>query len=427
LHHYNRLWPNTTEAVVTIFLALTEMPLPSDLATSRPVPPGVFPTPLDVVSRDYAAACANAGIPGGLSGAIDRYRAFHRDGFIPSPSRISEPTPAAAPIHRILRSDSAEGVVTKFTQQVPRLLDAMPEQPDAPSLETETVVIPMIGRKGVLTHTLCVSSQVGCAMGCTFCQTAQMGLIRHLRPREIVQQWWAARHILGVDTITNIVFMGMGEPLDNLDNVIAAIAILTDHSGPAMPMSKISVSTVGRIDGLRRLGEQVRQPGWHRLNLAVSLNAPTDAIRSTIMPINRAMPLRPLREAIQSWPIYGAAKICFEYVLIPGVNDSHDDARHLADYILGRAEWAAPSGHGGSERAPLPGLVNVIPYNPRDNSPWTAPSEDQVISFLGWLLDEGVYAKRRRTKGRDQMAACGQLGNPALRKTRVYSVGTGGT
>jgi 23S rRNA (adenine2503-C2)-methyltransferase len=394
------------------------MPLPVDLATSRLVPQGVFPTPLDVVSNDYAAACASVGIPGGLSGAIDRYRAFHREGIIPAPSRLSEAAPAVAPINRTLRSDSAEGVVTKFTQQVPRAIDASLAQPDAPHLETESVVIPMIGRKGVLTHTLCVSSQVGCAMGCTFCQTAQMGLIRHLHPREIVQQWWAARHILGVDSITNIVFMGMGEPLDNLDNVIAAIAILTDHSGPAMPMSKISVSTVGRIDGLRRLAEQVRQPGWHRLNLAVSLNAPTDAIRSTIMPINRAMPLRPLRDAIQAWPIYGAAKICFEYVLIPGVNDSRDDARDLADYILGRADWAAPSG----QTTPLPGLVNVIPYNPRDNSPWTAPTEQHVIDFLGWLIDEGVYAKRRRTKGRDQMAACGQLGNPALRKPRRVEI-----
>jgi 23S rRNA (adenine2503-C2)-methyltransferase len=171
-------------------------------------------------------------------------------------------------------------------------------------------------------------------------------------------------------------------------------------------MSKITVSTVGRIDGINRLGEQVREPGWHRLGLAVSLNAPSDAIRSEIMPINRAMPMKELRRAIADWPIYGGRKICFEYVLIPGVNDDREHARELA-------RWLEPF------REPLIGMVNVIPYNPRRDSPWPAPSDDQVDAFLAWLVEEGVYCKRRRTKGRDMMGACGQLGNEHIRKRRV--------
>jgi 23S rRNA (adenine2503-C2)-methyltransferase len=173
-------------------------------------------------------------------------------------------------------------------------------------------------------------------------------------------------------------------------------------------MSKVTISTVGRVDGIRRLAEHIRKPGWHRLNLAVSLNAPNDEIRGQIMPVNRKYPMAALREAIEAWPIYGAAKICFEYVLIPGVNDRPEHARELGDFVVGRGQYAG--------RPPLPGLVNLIPYNPREQSPWPAPSEDKVDEFLGWLLDAGTYAKRRRTKGRDTMAACGQLGNAALRR-----------
>jgi 23S rRNA (adenine2503-C2)-methyltransferase len=246
-----------------------------------------------------------------------------------------------------------------------------------------------------------------------------MGLLRNLTPAEIVQQWLVARHLapnpfaptgIGFDTIRNVVFMGMGEPMDNLDAVLVAIAVLTDHRGPNLPMSKVTISTVGRIDGIERLAAKVREPGWHRLNLAVSLNAPNDEVRSRIMPVNRKYPMRELRTALEAWPIYGAAKICMEYVLIPGVNDREEHARELGDFVIGRGEY--------SGRAPLPGLVNLIPYNPREQSPWPAPEEDHVDLFLTWLLEAGTYAKRRRTKGRDTMSACGQLGNPALRRSK---------
>jgi 23S rRNA (adenine2503-C2)-methyltransferase len=293
------------------------------------------------------------------------------------------------------------------------------------TLETESVIIPMIGKKRVLTHTLCVSSQVGCAMGCAFCQTAQMGLVRNLTAAEIVRQWFVARHMIagygerpGCASIRNVVFMGMGEPMDNLDAVIDAVAVLSDHNGVGLPMSKVTISTVGRVDGIERLAGKVREPGWHRLNLAVSLNAPDDETRAAVMPINRRYAMGELRSALEAWPLYGAAKLCLEYVLIPGVNDGAGHAARLGDYVLGRGRWAG--------RPALPGLVNVIPYNPREGSPWPAPEEQRVDEFLSWLGAEGVYAKRRRTKGRDQMAACGQLGNLAHRRAGRVGVSVAG-
>ncbi|MCC6320857.1 MAG: 23S rRNA (adenine(2503)-C(2))-methyltransferase RlmN [Phycisphaerales bacterium] len=373
----------------------------------------VLPSPFDVPAARYASVCEAARLPGGRAGALDRYQRLFREGVRAQPGLTVE----VDPVTRTHESDSAEGRVVKFAL-------ALQPRPDKPGerLETESVVIPMIGKKRVLTHTLCVSSQVGCAMGCTFCQTAQMGLLRDLTTAEIVQQWFAARHLApnpqagtaGFDTIRNVVFMGMGEPMDNLAAVIDAVAVLTDHRGPCLPMSKVTISTVGRVDGIARLAAKVREPGWHRLNLAVSLNAPNDEIRATIMPINRKYPMRELHRALEEWPIYGAAKICFEYVLIPGINDREEHARQLGDFVVGRGEYEG--------RPPLPGLVNLIPYNPRDNSPWNAPTEDDADRFLRWLLDAGTYAKRRRTKGRDTMAACGQLGNPALRKPRRVQI-----
>jgi 23S rRNA (adenine2503-C2)-methyltransferase len=265
----------------------------------------------------------------------------------------------------------------------------------------------MIGTRGERNYTLCVSSQVGCAMGCTFCETAQMGLIRSLDAHEIVAQWFAATHAIGVRP-RNMVFMGMGEPLDNLENVIQAITVLTDTNGPAMAISKITVSTVGRVDGLRRLAEQVHKPGWHRLGIAISINAPNDEVRSRLMPINRKYPLAELRAALEAFPRYGGGKFCIEYVLIPGVNDAPEHARELGAFVEG-----------------LSCCVNLIPYNPRRDSPWPAPEESRVTEFMSQLAATGAYVKRRRTKGRDMMGACGQLGNPAIRRRKLVQLGGG--
>ncbi|MBX3377962.1 MAG: 23S rRNA (adenine(2503)-C(2))-methyltransferase RlmN [Phycisphaeraceae bacterium] len=364
------------------------------------------PHPLSLTAAPFAAAYAH------LKGDT---RALYRDLFRQGAATgLSIDLP---PIVRQLRSESPEGEVIKFVLDLggTPLRGLSLGDASAPGTArdnatgthaserratSESVLIPMIGRGGIRTYTLCVSSQVGCAMGCTFCETAQMGLIRSLEPHEIVAQWFTAAHVLGIRP-KNIVFMGMGEPLDNFDNVIQAIAVLTDHLGAHVAMNKITVSTVGRIDGMKKLAAQIHQPGWHRLNLAVSVNAPNDRIRSQIMPINRAMPMAELREVLLDWPKYGGAKICIEYVLIPGVNDAPEHARELAEYV-----------------APLPACVNLIPYNPRRDSPWPAPDEADVTRFMEWLAAAGAYVKRRRTKGRDMMGACGQLGNPEIRKRK---------
>ncbi len=339
-------------------------------------------------------------------GPLEAYSGLFRRGEL----RCKHHAVELPPIVRELREDSPEGEVIKFVLRVPGIHRPGNDQAKPPPpLETESVLIPMIGKTRVPTHTLCVSSQVGCAMGCTFCETAQMGLMRSLLPEEIVAQWFTACHVIGIRP-KNVVFMGMGEPMDNLDNVLQAIAVLTDRRGPEVPMSKITVSTVGHLDGLRRLARQVEQPGWHRLNLAVSVNAPNDEIRDRLMPINRAMPMDALREALLAWPKYGSTKICLEYVLIPGVNDAREHAIRMAD-------WARP----------LPACVNVIPYNPRRNSPWPAPSEERVAEFLAWLTEAGAYAKRRRTKGRRMMGACGQLGNEQIRQRQWVPVAIGPT
>ena len=312
--------------------------------------------------------------------AIDAYRAAYRDGMPDAGWARAATRPIAS------RLDEAETV--KLTI---RLED---------DLEAESVVIPMRGRRGQRTWTLCVSSQVGCAMGCTFCETAQMGLLRNISVSEIIAQWYAARHDVE-RPIKNVVFMGMGEPMDNLDAVIGAISVLADHNGPSVPPANIAVSTVGRVDGITALGDFARNPGFGRLNLAVSINAPNDEIRSEIMPINRAAPMDALMEAMLAWPRRAAAAICVEYVLIPGVNDALEHADELCAYLR-----------------PLRCSLNVIPYNPRRDSPWPAPSEDAVAAFIDRAMANGQFVKRRGTKGRDVMAACGQLGNEHIRRRR---------
>jgi len=272
-----------------------------------------------------------------------------------------------------------DGDLVKFVQRTPD------------GLETESVIIPM-WRKTRRWTSLCVSSQVGCAMGCTFCETAQVGRLRNLSAAEIVGQVVAARKHFAAE-VSNVVFMGMGEPFDNFDEVIQAVRVLTDPLGMSLGMSRITLSTVGRVDGIRRLASL----GWRRINLAVSLNAPNDEIRSQIMPINRAEPMAELRRALLDYPLRSCQFFMIEYVLIPGVNDAPDHARQVADYLRG-----------------IKSCVNVIPYNPRRDSPWPAPDEAAVQSFLGWLQDAGQFCKKRITKGRDLMAACGQLGNRAL-------------
>ncbi|MEN0019258.1 MAG: 23S rRNA (adenine(2503)-C(2))-methyltransferase RlmN [Planctomycetota bacterium] len=376
------------------------------IGAAKPVP-----NPLAMTHDRFAAACLELGIK--RPGAMKLYHDALRHGKLPQPH-------ASLPVTGAHSEDTPEGVTTKFLTRVDRPSKG-PIAGDGrvEHLEVESVIIPMIGRRGARTSTLCVSSQVGCGMGCGFCETAQMGLIRSLTVDEIVAQWFNARFgtpFTEPTVINNIVFMGMGEPMDNPAAVIDAIAILTDHHGPAIPMSKITVSTVGRVDGIRKLARAMQQPGWHRLGLAISVNAPNDDVRNEIMPINRTMPMADLRDALLQVPLGPGKKLCFEYVLIPGVNDRTEHAHELADYL---SPWLS------SSDTPVPrGLVNVIPYNPRRNSPWPAPNEEDVERFIADLIDRGVFVKRRRTKGRSQMAACGQLGAAHIRKRRYVGLTT---
>lgn len=420
--------------------------------------------PLGLTSRQFVNATRGKiviGRQGGQSGSLLAYRQAFRDGVRRIDGRNATVGVTLPPIVKTQREESPEGEVIKF---VSRIANENPTDSDSPVtgpsswegrksavsldpdvaarvslpvvgpvvgtglgrdvssrfefLDIESVLIPMIGSKGITTYTLCVSSQVGCAMGCTFCETAQMGLIRSLTASEIVGQWYAATHELKVK-VKNIVFMGMGEPLDNLSNVIQAIAVLKDHNGAAVPISQITVSTVGRLDGLKRLSQQIEEPGWHRLGLALSLNASNDATRSSIMPINRKWKMAELQAALLDWPRRSGNKVCVEYVLIPGVNDSRENAKEVGEFLR-------PFGllsDGRINGTVVMAILNLIPYNPRRNSPWPAPTEEKVDQFLGWLMEEGVFAKRRRTKGRAMMGACGQLGSEDVRKRQLVRAG----
>jgi 23S rRNA (adenine2503-C2)-methyltransferase len=390
---------------------------------------------IDPLGRTRAAFIARAVELGwGTGKAEQAYVRAVRDGVFEGPAAAAAGRSWVAPIVRRLDEDGPEGVTTKFVQRLDGREEATLAEPASPRaadrvplgvlqhdgrvehLDIESVVIPMIGRTRTRTHTLCVSSQVGCAMGCRFCETAQMGLIRSLTPAEIVGQWWAATHI-EKKTIDNIVFMGMGEPLDNLDAVLAAIEALTDHRGAALPMSNITISTVGRVDGLRRLAEVVARPGWKRLGLALSVNAPNDAVRNELMPVNRRWDMAELRAVMEHLcEVRGRRKLMFEYVVIPGVNDSDEHAADLAEWLRPFARGGdAPDGTGTQSHI---GLLNVIPYNPRRDSPWPAPSEEGVKRFVDAVAARGIFVKRRRTKGRSQMAACGQLGTAEIRGRR---------
>jgi len=247
----------------------------------------------------------------------------------------------------------------------------------------ETVLIPE------RTHyTLCVSSQVGCAMGCRFCLTGRGGLERNLTAGEIVAQVRdVLRNLPGPMRLTNIVFMGMGEPLANFENLVDALEILTDNAaGFGFAGRRITVSTVGIVPRIAELGQRTT------VNLAVSLNAADDATRSRLMPINRTYPLDSLVEACARYPLRPHRRITFEYILLKGVNDSAEDARRLARLLH-----------------PVRAKLNLIPFNAYEGGPFEEPSEAVVRQFQEILLQRRYTAVIRRSKGRDISAACGQL------------------
>jgi len=302
------------------------------------------------------------------------------------------------PVPRLTRC-ATDGGVVKFCLGVGD--DAEPRW------ETESVLIPMRGYAGTRWYTLCVSSQVGCRFGCRFCETGRMGLRRQLTAAEIVAQYVAAQRVLAAQPlgagdparVRNIVFMGMGEPLDNLANVLQALRVLSDPRGVAVPLARVTLSTVGHVHGLRALAERARAPDadrdWRTLRLAISLHAASDVARARLVPAGRAMPLALLRQALLEFPLPRRGRYFVEYVLLAGVNDSLADADGLAQWCRG-----------------LPCTVNLIPYNTQRDTRYAAPDEETVRRFLHRLRACGVFAKRRTPHGRDLMSACGQLGTP---------------
>lgn len=249
----------------------------------------------------------------------------------------------------------------------------------------EAVVIPMPSGG----RTLCVSSQAGCKLGCTFCLTGALDLPgRSLTGGEIVDQVRAAFQRVGDPlTIDNLVFMGMGEPLLNYAQVKRAVAILTDPQGRGLSTRRITVSTAGVAPLIPHLGAETG------VQLAVSLNAPRDDLRDRLMPINRRWNLAALKAALEAFPLPPRRRITIEYVLLAGVNDQDADARDLAAWLKG-----------------LRVKVNLIPFNEHPAAPYRTPSEARVDRFAGLLLDRHLSVQVRRSRGSDVKAACGQLG-----------------
>jgi 23S rRNA (adenine2503-C2)-methyltransferase len=241
-------------------------------------------------------------------------------------------------------------------------------------------------------RTLCVSTQVGCAMGCGFCMTATMGLLRNLSAGEICDQVYRVNEDLrrlgveGERPLTNLVYMGMGEPLHNYDNVLRSLALLLDEEGANFSHRHITVSTSGLVPNIVRFGEETQ------VKLAVSLNATTDEQRARLMPVDRKWDIAALIDAIRSFPSRQGRRITIEYVMLRGVNDSDEDAVRLSALLRG-----------------LPVKVNLIPYNENPGLGFGDPGAERVAAFRKALVAGGIIAMVRKNRGRDIAAACGQL------------------
>jgi len=241
--------------------------------------------------------------------------------------------------------------------------------------------------------TLCVSTQVGCGFGCAFCYTGTMGLERNLSAGEIVAQVMAAREGLAAGLrITHIVYMGMGEPLANYTATVKSLRLLTDPQAFAFAPRRITVSTVGLVSGIERLAKENL-----RVNLAVSLHATSNEIRDRIMPVNRGFAIEELLAACRRFPLPFRQRMTFEYVLLEGINDSAEDARRLVKLMKG-----------------IRGKINLIPFNDWEGSSFARPPLARILDFQTVLLEHGIRATVRWSKGEDIGAACGQLREAAV-------------
>jgi 23S rRNA (adenine2503-C2)-methyltransferase len=272
----------------------------------------------------------------------------------------------------------------------------MPEEPGPDAFDPEADEEDEPGRKRVR-RTLCVSTQVGCAMGCGFCMTATMGLVRNLTPGEIADQVYRVNADLRAEAgpeasidaqrpLTNLVYMGMGEPLHNYVNVKRSLDLLLHPEGANFSHRHVTVSTSGLVPNIQRLGEETP------VKLAVSLNATTDEQRAALMPVDKKWNIAALIDACRKFPMKYGRRITFEYVLLKGVNDTDQDARRLADLMTG-----------------IPAKVNLIPYNENPGLGFGDPGAERVQAFRRILEARGFAAMVRKNRGRDISAACGQL------------------
>ncbi|SDF55850.1 MULTISPECIES: 23S rRNA (adenine(2503)-C(2))-methyltransferase RlmN [Thalassobaculum] len=264
--------------------------------------------------------------------------------------------------------------------------------------EAEMVFIPETER-----GTLCISSQVGCTLTCSFCHTGTQRLVRNLTAGEIVGQVMLALDELdgfptaGTDRrLTNIVLMGMGEPLYNFENVATALRVIMDNEGVALSRRRITLSTSGVVPMMERCGDEIG------VNLAISLHATTDDTRDILVPINKKWPLQQLLDACRTYPgVNNARRITFEYVMLEGINDSVEDAKRLVSLIRG-----------------IPAKINLIPFNPWPGSNYVCSSDEQIERFAQVVLKAGYPSPVRTPRGRDILAACGQLKSESRKQTR---------
>lgn len=297
-------------------------------------------------------------------------------------------------VSKVLRAQLAE----RFTLDRPRIIDRQVSVDGtrkylielAPGVECETVFIPDVSKSGAL----CVSSQVGCTLNCTFCHTGTQALVRNLTAAEIVLQVMVARDDLGEwptsnedRKLTNIVFMGMGEPLYNLDAVSDAIDIISDGDGISIGRRRMTVSTSGVVPKIVELGERTGAM------LAISLHATHDPLRDELVPLNKRYNIKALMDAIRAYPgLNNSKRVTFEYVMLKGVNDSLAEARALVKLLKG-----------------VPSKINLIPFNPWPDSPYECSDWDQIEAFADVVNKAGYASPIRTPRGRDILAACGQL------------------
>lgn len=314
------------------------------------------------------------------------YRWLHQRGAVD----IEEMTDLSKPLRAKLKSLTRIARVEKDLEQrsVDGTIKYRFKTHDGRAIES--VYMPSEDRK-----TLCVSTQVGCAMACTFCMTGTLGLKRNLTVAEIVAQVHAVNREVrkneGLETLrplTNLVFMGMGEPLHNFENLKTALGILQSQDGPNFSHRHITVSTVGLVPMIERFGQETD------VKLAISLNASTDEQRSKMMPVNRKWNIAALLDACRKFPLRQGRRITFEYVLLRGVNDTDDDARRLIELLKD-----------------IPAKVNLIPYNENPGLGFETTQEARAETFRELLAEGHVSAFVRRNRGRDIAGACGQLAN----------------